>query len=95
MNRKALLSQLTHTIKLMKTHDVMTITCDGAHLKLLEEVRKYMQKDKPQEMEIEGGGYSWWYVCPECHGAIDGNDHFCRWCGQAVINGVIRKEEKQ
>ena len=41
----------------------------------------------PEEMEIEGGGTSWWYVCPECHGAIDNADHFCRHCGQKVTNG--------
>ena len=38
----------------------------------------------PKEMEMEGGGSTWWYVCPECHGAIDQNDHYCRHCGQAI-----------
>jgi hypothetical protein len=38
----------------------------------------------PKEMEIEGGGWSWCYVCPECHGVIDQKDSFCRHCGQAV-----------
>lgn len=38
----------------------------------------------PVEAELEGGGHTWWYVCPECHGAIDRQDHFCRHCGQAV-----------
>ena len=83
-DRKALLSQLTHTIKLMKTHDVMTITCDGAYLKLMEELQEYMRKEKPQEMEWEGGGTYWFNVCPECHGAVDRSDHYCRHCGQAV-----------
>ena len=40
----------------------------------------------PKQMEIEGGGSTWWDVCPECHGAIDDSDHFCRHCGQAVTN---------
>ena len=40
----------------------------------------------PQEIEIEGGGSTWWYVCPECHGTIDQGDHFCRHCGQALKN---------
>lgn len=48
--------------------------------KAAEELKKRI----PLEMEIEGGGSSWWYVCPECHGAIDKADHFCRHCGQAV-----------
>lgn len=54
---------------------------------ILEEYRKEQEaKDKriPKEMELEGGGSSWWYVCPECHGPIDQKDKFCRHCGQAV-----------
>ena len=43
-----------------------------------------LEKRIPQEIEIEGGGSTWWHVCPECHGAIDRADHFCRHCGQAV-----------
>jgi len=45
-----------------------------------------IKKQVPQEMELEGGGHSWWYVCPECHGEIDDSDHYCRHCGQAVTN---------
>ena len=48
-------------------------------ISLLKELKK-----KPQQIELEGGGSTWWYVCPECHGAIDSKDHFCRHCGQAV-----------
>lgn len=39
---------------------------------------------QPQAMEIEGSERNWWYVCPECHGAIDVTDHYCCHCGQAV-----------
>ena len=38
----------------------------------------------PKQIETEGGGHTWWHVCPECHGAIDSQDHYCRHCGQAV-----------
>ena len=38
-------------------------------------------KKKEAKGEIEGGGNSWWYVCSECHGAIDQSDLFCRHCG--------------
>ena len=38
----------------------------------------------PKETEMEGGGQTWWYVCPECHGAVDSRDYFCRICGQAL-----------
>ena len=40
----------------------------------------------PEQMETECGGSTWWNVCPECHGAIDDRDNFCRHCGQAVTN---------
>ena len=55
--------------------------------KAAEEIEKAiteLKKQIPQEMELEGGGTTWFYVCPECHGAIDSKDRFCRHCGQAV-----------
>lgn len=39
---------------------------------------------KPVPAEIEGDPHSWWYVCGECHGAIDNKDKFCRHCGKQV-----------
>lgn len=50
----------------------------------LRNAAEILKRQNPQEMELEGGGSNWWYVCPECHGAIDCMDHFCRHCGQAV-----------
>jgi len=43
-----------------------------------------LRRNIPQEMETEGGGSTWFLVCPECHGAIDAKDKYCRYCGQAV-----------
>ena len=40
---------------------------------------------EPVPVEIEGGGRSWWYVCGECHTAIDPGDKFCRQCGRKVL----------
>ena len=37
-----------------------------------------------KEVQPEGGGSLWWSVCPECHGNVGSNDHFCRHCGQAL-----------
>ena len=51
---------------------------------LMEKAAAALKRNIPQEMELEGGGYNWWYVCPECHGAVDRADHFCKHCGQAV-----------
>ena len=38
----------------------------------------------PTPAEIEGGGYTWFHVCGECHGIIDREDKFCKHCGNAV-----------
>ena len=43
-----------------------------------------LQRNIPRKNEVEGGGPTWWYVCPECHGTIDRQDHYCKHCGQAV-----------
>ena len=51
---------------------------------LITKAAEEMKKRIPKEMEIEGGGKTWWYVCPECHGAIDRKDSWCRHCGQAI-----------
>ena len=40
------------------------------------------QGQEPVDVEIEGGGNSWWYVCEECRGAVDTSDRFCRHCGR-------------
>ena len=49
-----------------------------------EKVIGELKRRIPQKMEPEGGGTTWWMACPECHGAIDNRDSFCRHCGQAV-----------
>ena len=41
----------------------------------------------PLDKEIEGGGSTWWYVCPECHASIDSLDKFCKYCGQMTKVG--------
>ena len=44
-----------------------------------------LKKQEPIEPEYEGDSRSsWWYVCGECHGAIDHKDQFCRHCGRPV-----------
>lgn len=37
-----------------------------------------LKRIKPAEPETEGSGYSWYYVCPECHGDINPRDQYCR-----------------
>ena len=41
-------------------------------------------KKKPVPAEPEGGGPSWWYVCGECHGAIDYKIEECPHCHNQV-----------
>lgn len=39
----------------------------------------------PVQTEIEGDGRStWWYVCEECHGAVNHMDSYCRHCGRRL-----------
>lgn len=33
------------------------------------------------EAELEGGGSTWFYVCGECHGAVNYQAETCRHCG--------------
>ena len=50
----------------------------------LKKAAEIMERQIPREIEMEGGGSTWWHVCPECHGAIDNHDRFRRHCGQAL-----------
>lgn len=40
---------------------------------------------KPEPAEMEGGGSSWWYVCPECHVNTKYGTRFCGSCGKEII----------
>ena len=40
---------------------------------------------RQSEVETEGGGHSWCYVCGECHGITNYRDSFCRHCGCRLI----------
>ena len=43
------------------------------------------KKQEPVEPEYEGDALSnWWYVCGECHTAIDTKDKYCRECGRKI-----------
>ena len=51
---------------------------------LMGKAAEGLERNIPQEKEMEGGGTMWFPVCPECHGIIGSQDHYCRHCGQAV-----------
>ena len=43
------------------------------------------KKQEPVEPEYEGDARSsWWWVCGECHTAIDTKDKYCRECGRKI-----------
>ena len=37
------------------------------------------------EAEMESGGHTWFFVCGECHTAIDSHDKYCRQCGREIV----------
>lgn len=43
-----------------------------------------MSRKKTTEAELEGGGHTWWYVCGECHGAVNYLADMCRHCGAII-----------
>ena len=44
------------------------------------------RKENTTEPEIEGDARAtWWYVCGECHTAIDRCDKYCRQCGRVIL----------
>ena len=49
-----------------------------------EKKKKLIDRETPAEKEIEGDPSTWWYVCPECHTAVDPGDRYCRECGQRL-----------
>lgn len=43
------------------------------------------REQAPVEPEYEGDARSsWWWVCSECHTAIDTKDTYCRECGRKI-----------
>ena len=62
---------------------------ESFHIFLISErVRKAaeeLERMKPVKAEYEGDAKSsWWYVCEDCHTAIDPADKFCRQCGRPI-----------
>lgn len=43
------------------------------------------EERKPVEAELEGGGTTWWYVCGECHGAVNYLADICPHC-KAIVS---------
>ena len=54
---------------------------------IINEAIELLKEKEPVECELEGGGTNWWYVCGDCHGAIDNRDSYCKHCGRKVKQG--------
>lgn len=52
-------------------------------------------KDKPVDVGIEGDRWTWWYVCGECHTAINPGDEICRECKRKLKWDVYPKDIKR
>ena len=50
-----------------------------------DEMTEQKKDVKEVPAEIEGDAHTWWYVCGECHGAIDHGEHKCRHCRNIVL----------
>lgn len=63
---------------------------------ILENAIQLLKEREPVPVELEGGGWSWWYVCGECHTAINARDRFCQECGRPLDwSGVtLRKRDE-
>lgn len=70
-----------------KKDGLVTLRDDEAAvlMKWINELLCHKRIEKTVQAETEGDGKStWWYVCGECHTAIDRKDHFCRECGARI-----------
>ena len=50
---------------------------------LMDDAIELLKEKLPVVAEVEGGT-TWWYVCGNCHTAIDRKDKYCRECGRLV-----------
>ena len=49
------------------------------------EVNNLIQRHRGIDAEIEGSGHNYFFVCGECHTALNPRDKYCRECGSLVI----------
>lgn len=47
------------------------------------------------EPELEGGGFTWWFVCPECHGYLPKRSLKCLHCGAEIDWSAYNIKDKE
>ena len=79
MNNKSCIQTVSLLRELaLNIHGVIDVIDD----RNCKDIIAMLENQEPVDIEIEGGGNSWWYVCEECRGAVDTSDSFCRHCGR-------------
>jgi rubrerythrin len=51
---------------------------------LIKKAEEDLKRQMPVTAELDGGGHSWWYVCGECHTAVDYKTERCPECGRRI-----------
>ena len=82
-NTKKHLKQQIDTAKALDSKWVYILVSEAERCLELAEVEDTLFA-APESAEIEGGGSTWFYVCGECHGAIDSWDNYCKHCGRKI-----------
>lgn len=82
LTKKEILNGLKAMKGMMKRTGVIRIGESDILRRVITEAYEML---KPEEAEMEGGGYNWWYVCPECHVHLKHGTRFCQSCGKEII----------
>lgn len=82
LTKKEILNGLQCMAGLMKRNGEIRIGDSDIFRRVIIEAYEML---KPEQAEMEGGGSSWWYVCPECHVNTKYGTQFCQSCGKEII----------
>ena len=83
--RKVCEAGMTKQEILDKFSDIDFVYNDSSKHETLSRMLDVLLKEQEAvEPEVEGGGMTWYFVCGECHGAVDPKDKYCRSCGRGL-----------
>ena len=54
-----------------------------------------MSETRTAEVEIEGGGWSWFYICGDCHGAVEYKAEKCGCGAKLDWKGVLMEHHRR
>ena len=70
--------------------------------RMMEVIRQYVPEELSREItdelshriaeppDYEGDRLCIMEVCPECHGALKGHEHYCDICGKAILRTKVK-----